>query len=329
MANIYIDRLKQGYSPVLLKGFEWLGLQARLKPGTRVAVKPNLTFPTYRPGVMTNPSLIEALVEVLLDYSCDVTIVESDSGGYNRFSIDEVFDATGITRLAKRYNVRLINLSHVPSLPINVGVGRRQLLVPMPAFLLESTDLLVTAPVPKMHLNTLVSLSVKNQWGIIQNPTDRLRLHPDFSEVIYAVNKALPEIISVVDGKYGLTRGGPMEGDPVELNWVLLSDDLFKADFLCCKLMGLDPLSIPYLNEIFHKEHINGLSSDRINQSIDVFIASPPFFLRRKWTDLPGLCAFHSRLIAYVAYRSIFSGFLHRLLYLFRKPFYDYGTHRR
>jgi uncharacterized protein (DUF362 family) len=238
--------------------------------------------------------------------------------------MDEVFTATGIRNLAQRFDVQLINLSDSVGRSMSIPIGRRQVSVPLPVVLLDSTDLLLTVPVPKVHLNTGVSLSVKNQWGIIQNPSDRLKLHPDFAEVIYAVNRALPPIISIVDGRYGLNRSGPMEGDPVELNWVMLSDDLFRADFLCCQLMGIDPLSIPYLRSIFRKEGITDLSNVRLNRDPSEFVTSSPFVLRRKWTDYPGVWAFNSRCLAYLGYRSPLAGLLHRLLYLFRTPFYDY-----
>ena len=324
MPSIFIDRLTDGYRPLLEQGFEWLGLRSRLTPGTKVAIKPNLTFPTFRPGVMTNPAVLEALIGVLRDCSCQVTIVESDSGGYNRFSMDEVFAATGIRSLARKFDVQLTNLSYAIGRPITIPVGKRNLTVQLPACLLDSTDLLLTVPVPKVHLNTVVSLSVKNQWGIIQNPSDRLRLHPDFADVIYGVIKAMPPIISVVDGRYGLTRSGPMEGDPVDLNWGLLSDDLFRADLLCCQLMGINPFSVPYLRALFRKEGITDLSDVRLNQDPSGFVVSPPFFLKRKWTDYPGLWAFNSRFLAYLGYRSPLAGFLHRMLYLFRTPFYNY-----
>jgi len=48
------------------------------------------------------------------------------------------------------------------------------------------------------------------------------------------------------------------------------------------------------------------------------------FYLKRVWTDLPGYLAFHSSALSYLGYFSPVAGVLHKLLYLFRKPFYDY-----
>ena len=48
------------------------------------------------------------------------------------------------------------------------------------------------------------------------------------------------------------------------------------------------------------------------------------FYLKRELTDYPGLFAFNSSRLAYLAYFSPLAGLMHKLLYLFRVPFYDY-----
>jgi len=88
MPRVFIEDLSEGYRHAIREGLAFLGGDCHLRPGDRVAVKPNLTFPRYRRGVMTNPEAIEALVVHLIDLGCRVTICESDSGGYNRFSMD-------------------------------------------------------------------------------------------------------------------------------------------------------------------------------------------------------------------------------------------------
>ncbi len=54
--------------------------------GSRVFIKPNLTFPTFKPGVITNPACLEQLIIALKDYTDDITVGEADGGGYNRFA---------------------------------------------------------------------------------------------------------------------------------------------------------------------------------------------------------------------------------------------------
>lgn len=324
--RVYLDSLKDGYLTVLQKGFEWINLAEKLRPGDRVIIKPNLTFPYFRKGVVTNPEAIEKLIVHLKNFTNKITICESDSGGYNRFSMDEVFRKTGIDKIAHRYGVRIVNMSYEPSRPIEVKVRHKKFSIPLPILLLDETDLFITMPVPKIHMNTIVSIAIKNQWGIIQEPSLRLKLHPCFKEAIYLINKALPKTVTVVDGKYGLTRSGPMQGTVIDLNWILITGNIFYADFVVTHLMGIDYCKINYLKYIFTKEGINSLNKVKINTDIHNF-KSQKFYLKRKLTDYPGLFAFKFRPLSYLAYFSPLAKCLHKILYLFREPFYNYEEH--
>jgi uncharacterized protein (DUF362 family) len=319
MSRVFLHEIGDDYLGVIRKGFGWMDLT--LRAGDRVAIKPNLTFPTFRRGVMTNPQAIEALIVHLKDYTDRITLCESDSGGYNRFSMDEVFRTTGLYDMAKRYGVRVVNMSFVPSRPTLVRHRWRRLSVPLPTFLLEETDRFITAPVPKVHSNTIVSLCLKNQWGVIQEPSLRLKLHPYFKRVIYEINKALPPTIAVVDGKYGLTRNGPLRGEERLLNWLLIGDNVFAADRVVVELMGIDWRRVPYLRDAFKEEQIESLDALVFNADPQAF-KKEPFFLRRQWTDYPGVLTFNSRVLAYVGYESVLARPLHWLLYRFREPFY-------
>ena len=305
---------------MIARGLGFIGRDT-IRSADRIAIKPNLTFPTFRKGVMTNPEAIEALVVYLKNYTDHIVICESDSGGYNRFSMDEVFAATGIATMAKRYGVHVVNLSNVASRPISFHYRLRHLSVPLPTLLLDETDLFITMPVPKVHCNTGISVSMKNQWGVIQQPDLRLKLHPYFDEVIYQVNKALPSTISIVDGKYGLTRSGPMRGDVVNLDWMVIGDNLFYVDYVVTKLMGCDYSRISHLRHAFRKEGIRSINDVVLSSDYTQFI-SRSFYLKREWTDYPGLLTFNSRFLAYLGYESALAKPLHWLLYRFREPFY-------
>lgn len=212
-------------------------------------------------------------------------------------------------------------MSFVPSRSVSCQIGGKTLSVPLPSFLLEEADLFVSMPVPKVHSNTIVSLALKNQWGLIQEPALRLKLHPFFKEVIYEINKALPRTIAIVDGKFGLNRNGPLRGDVVKLDWILISDSLFVTDLAVSDLIGFDWRTIPYLRYAFEQEGIRSLEGVEFNRDYRDF-RKDKFFLRRQWTDYPGLVTFNSRFLAYLGYESILAKPLHWLLYRFREPFY-------
>ena len=319
--RFYIETLGDDYREPVQEGFEWVRVQSFLKWGDKVCVKPNLTFPTFRKGVMTNPAALEAVVLHLKNFTNNITICESDSGGYNRFSMDEVFRTTGIAGFAKRLGVSICNMSFSHSRCVPCHIGRHNLSIPLASFLLDDTDLFVTMPVPKVHSNTIVSLSLKNQWGLIQEPAVRLKVHPFFKEVIYEINKDPPKTIAVVDGKYGLNRSGPLRGDPVHLDWILVSDNLFVTDLAVSNLMGFDWRTIPYLRYAFGREGIKSLEDVEFNHDYRDF-KKDKFFLRRQWTDYPGMLTFNWRFLAHLGYKSILARPAHRLLYCFREPFY-------
>lgn len=316
-----IQRLDRPVEAILQNGFTFLEHSGEIPRGARIAIKPNLTFPVFRKGVMTNPEILEAVILYFKNYTDNITVCESDSGGYNRFSMDEVFSHTGISEFSKRHGIRIVNMSYSPSRPIQIGARWRTLQVPLPAFLLDETDIFVTMPVPKVHCNTVVSLAMKNQWGVIQQPDLRLKLHPYFKEVIHGINKALPQPLVIVDGKYGLTRTGPLRGDVVDLNWILVSDNVFATDLIVSEIMGFDSKHIPYLDYAFKREGIGSAKDIELNTDLRDY-KTAEFHMERKWTDYPGVMTFNSRFLAYIGYESLFAKPLHRLLYLFREPFY-------
>lgn len=329
MSRLFIDRVDvDSYLPTIRAGLDYIGFGSLVTPTSKVFIKPNLTFPEYRPGVMTHPRCVEAAVIAIKDYTPHVYVGDSDSGGYNPFAMEVVYAETGMRDMLDAHGAQLVNLSQLPRAPISIPLRRgRTVSLDLPRLLTEEIDLLVTMPVPKIHMNTQVSLSFKNQWGCIPEPKDRLRLHPDFARVILAVNEAVRSKVAVVDGLYGLNGSGPMSGDPVELGWLMVADQIGAAARACCSLMQIPLSRVRHLRYAESRGWIPPMSEITTSRDLAEFAAAP-FVLRRRWTDYPGLFAFNSRSLAYLAYFSPLAGLLHKLLYLFREPFYDYASGR-
>lgn len=324
---VSLHDLNEGYSKNVRIGLEQTGFFQNVAGGTPVFLKPNLTFPVYRPGVMTSFECLKAVTETLVEKGYPVIIGEADSGGYNRFSIDEVFKGMGIDRLAQETGARLVNLSFAKAEWLEVRAGYRRLRVPVPKLILHEVGAFITLPVPKVHLNTGVSMSIKNQWGCIQEPSERLKLHPYLAEVMFELNSRLPQAHSIIDGKTGLNRSGPMLGDPVELNWLLVSNDLVAADRVCCRLMQIEEHRIGFLRHFQKRGWWCEFESIQLRSDWKTF-QKTPFYLHRKFTDWPGYLCFNNSLLAWLGYRSPLAGFAHWLLYLFREPFYDYNKEK-
>ncbi len=321
--KIFLEHIDNTYLSQIQDGLSYIDFSSMIKPGDTIFVKPNLTFPYYKKGVMTSPRCIEQLIIALKGYSDNIIIGEADGGGYNKFSMDEVFSKTGLRSIAKKHNIRLVNLSKLPSRNINFQYKRRKFAVPIPLLLLDEVKLFITVAVPKIHSCTSVSLSIKNQWGCIQEPMLRLKLHPYFAKVIYQINKALNVQISVIDGRFGLNRNGPLRGELVNLNWILVANNILAADMVGSMILGIDPFSVDYLRFYEKNENIGGFEFFKFNQDYKKFIG-PKFYLKRGFWDYPGYFAFRSSFLAYIAYNSPLARILHKGMYLFREKFYDY-----
>ncbi len=324
---VHLQSLAAGYASAVEATFAGIGFFADVPAGGRVFLKPNLTFPEFRPGVMTSMDCLRAATTCLIGRGYRVVIGEADSGGYNRFSMDEVFKGMGIYELAKECGAEVVNLSFTEPEWVEMKAGWRKLRVPFPKLLLREIDAFITLPVPKIHMNTLVSMSIKNQWGCILEPNERLKLHPYFAEVMYEFNRRLPRAYSLIDGRYGLNRTGPMLGDVIDFHFVLGSNDLVAADRVCCRIMQIDEARVAYLRHFQSRGWWTDYSAIQLNDDPAKF-QKVPFYLVRKWTDYPGLICFNNAFLAWLGYHSPLAGFAHWLLYLFREPFYEYDKEK-
>src|SRR5438876_442886 len=108
--RVYLQHLANNYPVLIREGLDLVGFFENVAPGSTVFLKPNLTFPTYQPGVMTSFECLKAVAELLAGRGYQVIIGEADSGGYNRFSMDEVFNKMGIMELARQLGTRVVNI---------------------------------------------------------------------------------------------------------------------------------------------------------------------------------------------------------------------------
>lgn len=328
--RVFIDHISEtgsDYLDVIRRALTYVAFDKHVSSDTRVFIKPNLTFPHYEPGVMTSPGAVQAAILAVLDYTPNVWVGDADSGGYNRFNMDEVYDKTGVREFAQARGAHVVNLSSLERDNVSLDCGRTKVDVQLPRLLLREIDVFVTMPVPKIHMNTGVSLTYKNQWGCIPEPTDRLRLHPYFNNAVLSLNEKLRTRFAIVDGRFGLNRSGPMRGDVVALNWLLAADDPGAAARVLTELMQVSLTRIPHLKLASKRGLIPALDDVELNQGLEPF-KHERFYLKRNWTDVPGYMAFRSRPLAHLAYFSRLADPLHRLLYRFREPFYDYEDAR-
>ncbi len=95
---------------MLEKGLNLLGgLDRYIKKDSKVLIKPNLcTIKPWSTGATTDPLLVEELLKRLKKITNNIFIGESDHG---TIDAEYAYHKLGFTELAKKYDVKLINLS--------------------------------------------------------------------------------------------------------------------------------------------------------------------------------------------------------------------------
>lgn len=300
------DRLKEAY--------EWLRLDSRIPEGARVLIKPNFTFPFYKPGVTTSVAVIEALVSILGARTDRISIGETD-GGAHSWKAEEAFEGHDLPRIAKEYGVSLVNLTKSPREWVELPLRRETIRIELPRILIRETDVFITMPVPKIHSMTKVSLALKNQWGCIPAAEKRFRWHSRFDEMICALNQVLRPRIVVGDCTYMLTGNGPMFGEQIKTDMLVVSDDIGAFELAMLHLMGLEDWRIGHMEEA----RIRGMmpySIEKVNFNTDWQpFRSDRFFLKRTIQNWIALAGFESRFVTWFGYESAVAKPLHRLLY--------------
>jgi uncharacterized protein (DUF362 family) len=287
---------------------------ADLPRGARVAVKPNLTLPSHRPGVTTTPAVLRAVVQRLVARSNRVFVVESD-GGYGAWDCERALRGHGVHEMCAELGATVVNLSGAPRTSLAVAHRRGSLSIPFPRLLLDSIDAFVSVPVPKVHCMTGVSLAMKNQWGLIPDPM-RLEHHHAFDDVVLEINRRLPSAAAVVDGTYFLDENGPLEGRPLRKDLLIAAGSIGECDRYLCALMGVDPGSIPHLRHAMAAGFVPATLDDIVFDAQQLQRLSYRAVLKRTPRQALVRTFFHSRRLTRLMYTSPFGRGLHKAFYL-------------
>jgi hypothetical protein len=105
-------------------------------------------------------------------------------------------------------------------------------------------------PTVKTHGHAVTTGAIKNSFGGLLKEV-RHYAHKHMHEVLVdlmLMQKELhPSVFAVMDGAVAGNGAGPRTMDPVVTNYILASADSVAIDAVAAKLMGFDPLSIPYI----------------------------------------------------------------------------------
>lgn len=145
---------------------------------------------------------------------------------------------------------RDLNLDDVSRVPLPTRASRlKELYLPKTAL---GVDFLVSVAKLKTHHWAGVTLSLKNMFGIVPGgcygwPKNVLHW-AGIDNSILDINAAARPDFAIIDGIIGMEGNGPVQGTPKPAGVLLFGDDPVAVDATACRVMGLKPEKVPYLD---------------------------------------------------------------------------------
>ncbi|MDY6930479.1 MAG: DUF362 domain-containing protein [Halobacteriota archaeon] len=221
--------------------------------GKSILLKPNAgRVAAPESGVTTNPQVIAAAIDVFIEAGATVAVGESPITGFKTM---DAFEATGIASVARDRNCQLIDMDVRDPIHWAIKDGIAIKSIEVCSEVLEY-DVIVSIPVMKTHIHTVVTLSVKNMKGCLWRRTKvdlhmlpKIEGHDErpLNMAIADLSTVLLPHLSIIDGNFGMEGMGPSAGKVKKLNLVVAGFDPFATDAVSCSLMGFDVNDVPHL----------------------------------------------------------------------------------
>jgi len=203
-----------------------------------IVLKVNAVWDRIMPCCTTTPMVIDGVITQLKKAGFkDITIADGNTPAY--MNAEKSFAVLGINNVAKKHNVKVINLSHGKFIPMKIK-GKVVRDIRLSETLLNANHI-ITLPVMKTHGITKITGAIKNQWGCL--PDIRHTFHVHVNTVLADINEFFkPKLtFAVMDAIFAMEGEGPKSGDPVVVGHVLASNDIVSLDSAAAEIMGFNP----------------------------------------------------------------------------------------
>ncbi len=240
---------ERGHAPVF-KALDLIDYKSALVGYDTVLIKINfITDKSWDTGATTDPIVVEAIIKKLENLPVKVYVVESDATITNA---DKAFEATGMKDMCNRNGVEWLNLRYVKDkVTLEVPNGEALKSITVPRLVTESA--VISAAKLKTHINTTVTLGMKNMFGLLPDKFKGKYHMKGISKVVVDINTVLKPALTVIDGFVGMEGQGPIDGTPVQMNLIIAGRDVVATDATAARIMGFNPYEIKHIRKAYEK----------------------------------------------------------------------------
>lgn len=221
---------------------------------SELVLKLNLSWTKYFPACSTEPWQLDGILTTLL------------ADGWDRGRVHAVENKTVVTNphagcrnnkwrpVLERHGVRFTALPEVEwtVYPFKAPLLRLNQIFPhgieIPKLFVGKS--VIHAPTVKTHGHTTTTGAIKNAFGGLLREVRHYAhefIHEVMVDLLLMQRELHPAVLAVMDGTVMGDGAGPRTMVPRVGNVILASADQVAIDAIAAKVMGFDPLSIPYL----------------------------------------------------------------------------------
>ena len=246
-----VSVVRAGYTQDLYDTVRRLLADQRLDvKGKRVVLKPYLVEFDRNTAINTHPLLVHATLEGFRSLgAAEVRIAEGP--GHRRNTLD-LANAAGYFDTVPGFENLFtdLNLDEISKYRLRDPFSKlREVYLPNTIL---GADLVVSMPKMKTHHWVGATLSMKNFFGIIPGGVygwPKNVLHwSGIHECIVDLSCVAGRTFAVADGIVGMEGNGPIQGTPKTCGVIVAGRVLSAVDATCCRVMGIDPHRVGYLN---------------------------------------------------------------------------------
>jgi uncharacterized protein (DUF362 family) len=252
-AQVFVARLDHyqlDIADTISRGFRELGIASEELKHKRILLKPNLVeTASGAPHINTHPLVLRGAIEAFLK-SGAATVMVAEGPGHRRDTL-AVYEESGLADVLTEDRIKFHDLNYITGYELK-NVGRQSSLrtLTFPSIFRE-VDWIVSVAKMKTHHWAGATLSMKNLFGVMPGiyygwPKNVLH-HAGIENSILDINATLEPHFGIVDGIVGMEGDGPITGDPKKVGALVMGRNLAAVDATCCRIMGIDPYKIAYL----------------------------------------------------------------------------------
>ena len=232
------------------RGIQELGISPNEVKGKRILLKPNLVeTASGAPHINTHPLVLRGAIEAFLRLGVSAVMV-AEGPGHRRDTL-AVYEESGLANVLTEDRIQFHDLNYIAGYQLqNAGRQSSMRRLTFPA-LFQEVDWIVSVAKLKTHHITGATLSMKNLFGVMPGiyygwPKNVLH-HAGIENSILDINATLKPHFAIVDGIVGMEGDGPIMGDPKQVGVLVMGRNLPAVDATCCRIMGIDPYKLSYL----------------------------------------------------------------------------------